>query len=283
MKKLAAFLICISLFLTGCGGSSQTTNSENLNACVQEKMALKFSYGDREGAYCGEVDESGLPDGFGTFASQRPDGAKWTYCGEWEHGHWNCRGITSWDEGATYLGRYENDLINGIGMFVSEDGTVTVGNYVNETATGWCAIYLAGDYDGYVFWGNFEDGKAVGTLYLPDGTTYSATYSGDSLVVKPYAPPQETVAETIAVTQPPTTEPETEPTKKPTEAVASEDAKPQQAEGERDYILNTNSKKFHYPDCSSAGQIKDANKQTYTGTRSSLIAKGYTPCGKCNP
>lgn len=49
------------------------------------------------------------------------------------------------------------------------------------------------------------------------------------------------------------------------------------------YILNTNSKKFHYPTCSSVGQMKDANKQEYTGSRDDLIAEGYSPCGRCHP
>ena len=49
------------------------------------------------------------------------------------------------------------------------------------------------------------------------------------------------------------------------------------------YILNTNTKKFHYPSCSSVKQMKDANKETYTGSRDDVIARGYTPCKKCNP
>lgn len=49
------------------------------------------------------------------------------------------------------------------------------------------------------------------------------------------------------------------------------------------YILNTNSKKFHYPTCSSVGQMKASNKQEYTGSRDDLIAKGYSPCGRCHP
>lgn len=49
------------------------------------------------------------------------------------------------------------------------------------------------------------------------------------------------------------------------------------------YILNTNSLKFHRPDCSSASQISDANREEYTGTRAELIEQGYTPCGYCKP
>lgn len=49
------------------------------------------------------------------------------------------------------------------------------------------------------------------------------------------------------------------------------------------YILNTNTKKFHYPSCDSVRQMKESNKQFYTGSRSDVIAKGYVPCKKCNP
>lgn len=52
---------------------------------------------------------------------------------------------------------------------------------------------------------------------------------------------------------------------------------------ESTYILNTNTKKFHYPSCSSVKQMSDKNKQTYTGSRDDLISQGYDPCKKCNP
>lgn len=50
-----------------------------------------------------------------------------------------------------------------------------------------------------------------------------------------------------------------------------------------DYILNTNSKKFHYPDCKSVKQMAEKNKQAYSGNRDDLIAMGYDPCQNCNP
>jgi len=50
-----------------------------------------------------------------------------------------------------------------------------------------------------------------------------------------------------------------------------------------DYVLNTNTKKFHYPSCASVNQMKDKNKQFFSGTRDELIANGYSPCGNCNP
>lgn len=50
-----------------------------------------------------------------------------------------------------------------------------------------------------------------------------------------------------------------------------------------DYILNTSTKKFHDPTCGSVKQMKESNKQVYTGSRDEVIAQGYDPCKKCNP
>lgn len=49
------------------------------------------------------------------------------------------------------------------------------------------------------------------------------------------------------------------------------------------YILNTNSLKFHYPDCSSAAKISEKNKEVFDGSREELIKSGYEPCGYCDP
>lgn len=52
---------------------------------------------------------------------------------------------------------------------------------------------------------------------------------------------------------------------------------------ERDYVLNTNTKKFHYPSCSSVDAMKEENKGVYKGTREDVIDQGYSPCGRCKP
>lgn len=49
------------------------------------------------------------------------------------------------------------------------------------------------------------------------------------------------------------------------------------------YVLNTNTKKFHYPDCRSVKQMKKKNRKDYTGTREEVINMGYVPCKNCNP
>lgn len=69
-----------------------------------------------------------------------------------------------------------------------------------------------------------------------------------------------------------TPEPTPEPTAEPVAAIAGED-----------YVLNTNTHKFHYTWCKSVNQMKDKNKKYYTGTREEVISMGYEPCKNCNP
>ena len=49
------------------------------------------------------------------------------------------------------------------------------------------------------------------------------------------------------------------------------------------FVLNTNTKRFHLPSCSSVNDMKSKNLKKYTGTRESVIDMGYTPCQKCKP
>ncbi len=50
-----------------------------------------------------------------------------------------------------------------------------------------------------------------------------------------------------------------------------------------DFVLNKNSKRFHKPECTSVSTMKEENREYYSGSREELIAKGYKPCGSCNP
>lgn len=80
-----------------------------------------------------------------------------------------------------------------------------------------------------------------------------------------------TAAETTtAATEPPAPAQEETPAEQPAANVFT-------------YVINTDSGIFHYPSCSSAKRISDANRSEYTGTRDDLIAQGYAPCEKCNP
>ena len=49
------------------------------------------------------------------------------------------------------------------------------------------------------------------------------------------------------------------------------------------YIINTNSRVFHKPKCSSVKRMKEKNKMECTGTREEILDQGYSPCKNCNP
>jgi len=56
-----------------------------------------------------------------------------------------------------------------------------------------------------------------------------------------------------------------------------------QAPAGTEYVLNTNSHKFHLPSCPGVSNMKDSSKSFFTGTRNEIIAMGYAPCGQCKP
>ena len=92
-----------------------------------------------------------------------------------------------------------------------------------------------------------------------------------------------TTVPTIETTALPTTDATTPPTTEATTPPATESTTPPTDSNGRDYTLNNNTMKFHYPSCRSAGKIKEENKAFFHGTRDELIARGYSPCGNCHP
>ena len=51
----------------------------------------------------------------------------------------------------------------------------------------------------------------------------------------------------------------------------------------RDYVVNTNSKRFHFPDCDGVSTITTDHRRDFAGTRGELLLQGYKPCGSCDP
>lgn len=49
------------------------------------------------------------------------------------------------------------------------------------------------------------------------------------------------------------------------------------------YILNTNTKKIHYPSCPSTNEISPKNMQESSLSKKVLSALGYSSCGRCKP
>ena len=125
-----------------------------------------------------------------------------------------------------------------------------------------------------------DKGSELVAEVLPTAEVTKAT------VPEPTATPEQTATPEPTATPKPTPEPTPEPTAtpKPTpvpteESVIDRSVVPVGT----DYILNTNTKKFHYPSCSSVKQMKDKNKEYYNGTREECINMGYDPCGRCDP
>ena len=52
---------------------------------------------------------------------------------------------------------------------------------------------------------------------------------------------------------------------------------------ESQYVINTNTRKFHVPSCSSVRKINAENRLDYYGTKEDLLNQGYEPCQKCYP
>lgn len=87
----------------------------------------------------------------------------------------------------------------------------------------------------------------------------------------------QSTAASVAV-ETPAPQPETDTTVQTSPELSA----PQEFQGIT-YVLNTNTKKFHYPTCSSVDDMKEKNKQIYTGSRDEVINMGYVPCKRCNP
>ncbi len=92
----------------------------------------------------------------------------------------------------------------------------------------------------------------------------------------------------------PAAEPTQAPTQTATQTTATQAATEQTTEtqanisssetdGEITYVLNTNSKKYHNPDCGSVSKMSEKNKEETTLSKEELEAMGYTACGSCKP
>lgn len=96
---------------------------------------------------------------------------------------------------------------------------------------------------------------------------------------------KETKPEPISEPEPvPEPEPAPEPEPVPEAKPEAEEVPPAEKTDEPilDFVLNTNTKKYHVPTCSSVSDIKDKNKAFYTGTVSEVEAMGYVACKRCH-
>ena len=51
------------------------------------------------------------------------------------------------------------------------------------------------------------------------------------------------------------------------------------------YVLNKGTKKYHLPECGSAKEMLEKNREDYTGPADEFTTRyqGYSPCNNCRP
>lgn len=126
-----------------------------------------------------------------------------------------------------------------------------------------------------------SDGKNVSVSANKSASNDAIMTPGSTVVSKPAeTKPAETKPSTPAA--PTTPVAPSAPTTPPATEKPKEEA-PAPAPVGQSYVLNTNSKKFHYPNCGSVKKMSAKNCQDVVATRDSLIAQGYDPCGNCHP
>ena len=108
-----------------------------------------------------------------------------------------------------------------------------------------------------------------------DADATNAKALTDSPTEAPYTTEPATEPPVTVTTEPTTAEPTTEETTAEETTTLPADA--------QDYVVNTNTGKFHKPSCSSVEDMKPANRSYRTCVRDDLLAEGYVPCKRCNP
>ena len=71
------------------------------------------------------------------------------------------------------------------------------------------------------------------------------------------------------------------PTQRP--AAATPTPLPAVTSTPREYVLNKNTRRFHYPDCKSVPEISPKNRGDAFASREELLFAGYVSCGNCHP
>lgn len=109
-----------------------------------------------------------------------------------------------------------------------------------------------------------------------------STFSADELVKSGFTPCQKCCSNVAKVEAAPTEPVQNTPV--PVQEATVPIIQPQiPVSSAGTYVLNTNSKKFHYPTCSSVGDMSPKNRSDVSMSRDEIIAQGFVPCKRCNP
>lgn len=300
MKRFIAIILC-ALFLIGCAQTTKDIETKSLEPVVENEISNPVV-----------LDSDGKPVSLSTAKptstvsetvkanETTPEPTKVPnnyYCGTWEtygvkydSGEYynverlkeigedklaNIRIIIDEDSASSYVDGQWNDGV----FFRIIDKDVYIGTlcFTLQDSGFLCYKSLAG-YSVYMRRTSTDTNKNIVDTNIKKQTEVPAkTPKPTSKALNTSSPTKKPTTEPTAVaTQKPTENPTQVPTQKPTEAS-------QETPRTYTYILNTKTKKFHYPGCRDVDKIKSENKKTFNGTREEVIKKGYSPCGHCHP
>ena len=91
---------------------------------IRKNVMIHFSDVDREGQYTGEINENGMPNGFGLFEAVNSKGRKYIIVGEWINGICEGEAWRAMDNGEQYIGTFSNgDLVKGKVLYDAKEAS----------------------------------------------------------------------------------------------------------------------------------------------------------------
>lgn len=120
-------------------------------------------------------------------------------------------------------------------------------------------------------------GSLLGIACLIGALSAPFTSNDDKPITPTPTPRRTAIVQTVALSPTPSPRPSSTPS--PTAIIVSATQTPQV----REYVLNTNTMRFHYTHCKHVSSIKQKNRKDFTGTRTIVIEMGFVPCKVCNP
>ncbi len=152
----------------------------------------------------------------------------------------------------------------------------------------WAAVGILGVFVlGMFALGHDDENAVTGAIAQKIDAMFNGTTTTISLTVptdttKQIVVPQKATTGKVTTAKKPTTTRKVTTAKKATtttKRIVVTNRKTQ----EFDYVLNTNTRRFHTPHCRDLSRMSKKNWKDYHGTHDEVVAMGYTPCSKCNP
>ena len=175
------------------------------------------------------------------------------------------------------------DKINGINPFDNKEGKNIKEERKTNKMSGKAVAGIIGGITGLAIIGAGLSGSRENVVNnVTNANSITTSYVSEANITTDSG---ENFTEEEVTTQPtPSNTPSTAPSQNVSQPTTIQrDVVSEVQETKQEWVLNTNTKKFHYPYCKSVNQMKSSNKKVVTDTRDGIIKQGYSPCGNCKP